>query len=577
MDRRIVNDVRFRVGRLIDVQGGFPHGTPYEQTVNAWPTLNSAPAPADTDHDGMPDSWETSNGLHPNDASDRQAIAVNGYTNLENYLNGIDNTTPELNFAGVLANFSQPGSAPSAVQTLTVSGSNLTGDVTLTAPVNYEISTNGTTWVNSSSSIVLAPAGGNISDVTLFIRLNAATPGGYAGNIVAATPGQTNFYVFVTTGNVAVVQPGTGPATAAWTLFNNPNPTVAGAISATAQALGSAISGTQFGSTIGGIPGWQRSATSLSLPVGFNPNSYVEYTITPAAGTTFTDTAFSVSAIGGGTGSARMAIYYSTDGFATSSSIGPVTYNGITYSNTTDNTNSVSLINSSVMSLTGQQVATASVNISVAPGQTLSIRIYAWITGTGNRYFASQNVMVKGFTTAEALPLKLTGFSAALENRQVRLLWNTTNEINTSRFEIERGKDGIHFSTIGTVAAINNRADNRYRFTDPELVDGNRYYRLKMFDKDGTTGYSKIAIVNGRSEGSFSVFPNPAVNAVTVTYARITTSSKLQLVAADGRILQLITLPAGSTQISIDVSSLTRGSYYFKTDGARKILPFIKQ
>lgn len=84
LDERIVVNVRNRTGRFIDVQGGYPHGTPYEQTVNAWPQLDSLPAPLDTDHDGMPDVWETSNGLNPNNASDRSIIAPNGYTMLEN-------------------------------------------------------------------------------------------------------------------------------------------------------------------------------------------------------------------------------------------------------------------------------------------------------------------------------------------------------------------------------------------------------------------------------------------------------------------------------------------------------------
>ena len=40
-------------GRLIDVQGGYEHGTAYELTTKAWPQLNSALAPPDKDGDGM--------------------------------------------------------------------------------------------------------------------------------------------------------------------------------------------------------------------------------------------------------------------------------------------------------------------------------------------------------------------------------------------------------------------------------------------------------------------------------------------------------------------------------------------
>ncbi|MBO2012019.1 T9SS type A sorting domain-containing protein [Hymenobacter negativus] len=89
LDQRIVNDVRNRTGAIIDVQGGFPAHSPYSVSQGAWPVLTCGPAPADTDHDGMTDAYETANGLNPNNAADRQTIAANGYTNLENYLNGL--------------------------------------------------------------------------------------------------------------------------------------------------------------------------------------------------------------------------------------------------------------------------------------------------------------------------------------------------------------------------------------------------------------------------------------------------------------------------------------------------------
>jgi hypothetical protein len=93
VDMRIVGDVINRTGKIIDVQGDFLHGTPYAQTVGAWPELVNYFAPIDTDKDGMPDAWEIANGLNPNSAADRQLIASNGYTNLENYLNGISGQT----------------------------------------------------------------------------------------------------------------------------------------------------------------------------------------------------------------------------------------------------------------------------------------------------------------------------------------------------------------------------------------------------------------------------------------------------------------------------------------------------
>ena len=70
--------------------GTTPTGIIDSQTdVAGWPVLSSEPAPEDTDHDGMPDAWETDNGLNPNDSEDRNGIGEGGYTNLEIYLNSM--------------------------------------------------------------------------------------------------------------------------------------------------------------------------------------------------------------------------------------------------------------------------------------------------------------------------------------------------------------------------------------------------------------------------------------------------------------------------------------------------------
>ncbi|MDQ6813732.1 MAG: pectate lyase [Bacteroidota bacterium] len=90
LDERIINEVKTRTGHMIDVQGGYPHGTDYSLTVNAWPTLHTMPRLTDTDNDGMPDTWETDNKLNPNDPSDAAKTSLNkAYTNVEVYINSL--------------------------------------------------------------------------------------------------------------------------------------------------------------------------------------------------------------------------------------------------------------------------------------------------------------------------------------------------------------------------------------------------------------------------------------------------------------------------------------------------------
>jgi pectate lyase len=90
LDERIVNDVRTRTGRIIDVQGGYPHGTDYNVSRSAWPALLNGKTPTDTDNDGLPDEYEKKHGLNPSDPADGPAIDRNtGYTNIERYINGL--------------------------------------------------------------------------------------------------------------------------------------------------------------------------------------------------------------------------------------------------------------------------------------------------------------------------------------------------------------------------------------------------------------------------------------------------------------------------------------------------------
>jgi pectate lyase len=81
VDARIINNVIEGKGRIINSQ----------KDVGGWPDLKSAPAPVDSDHDGMPDSWEITHGFIPKDVSDSHADRdKDGYTNLEEYLNDTD-------------------------------------------------------------------------------------------------------------------------------------------------------------------------------------------------------------------------------------------------------------------------------------------------------------------------------------------------------------------------------------------------------------------------------------------------------------------------------------------------------
>lgn len=60
-----------------------------QNDAGGYPTMSGGTPPADSDHDGMPDDWETEHGLDPDNADDRNNTnhSTDEYTNLEMYLN----------------------------------------------------------------------------------------------------------------------------------------------------------------------------------------------------------------------------------------------------------------------------------------------------------------------------------------------------------------------------------------------------------------------------------------------------------------------------------------------------------
>jgi hypothetical protein len=80
LDTRLIGEFQSRTGKM-------------GRRGAAMPILNGGTPPVDSDHDGMPDTWEKAHGLNANNRADGAAFAANGYTNLENYLNELAGDT----------------------------------------------------------------------------------------------------------------------------------------------------------------------------------------------------------------------------------------------------------------------------------------------------------------------------------------------------------------------------------------------------------------------------------------------------------------------------------------------------
>ena len=74
------------------------------------------------------------------------------------------------------------GNGPSASKNFTISGTDLTDDVTLTAPTNYELSLSPDNGYFDSDEV--SPVSGTLTEITIYVRLKAGLEvGNYSGNV----------------------------------------------------------------------------------------------------------------------------------------------------------------------------------------------------------------------------------------------------------------------------------------------------------------------------------------------------------------------------------------------------------
>lgn len=121
-------------------------------------------------------------------------------------------------YSGSIPVISAPSSAPSVSafygsasgsSSVSVSGANLTADITATAPTSFEVSNDDTTW---GATTTFAQSGGSASG-TLYVRLAAtAAVGAHSGNVTLSSTGATGVDVAVS-GTVDLAAPTTAAAT----------------------------------------------------------------------------------------------------------------------------------------------------------------------------------------------------------------------------------------------------------------------------------------------------------------------------------------------------------------------------
>ncbi|MFT6745968.1 MAG: hypothetical protein ACJAZ2_000306, partial [Glaciecola sp.] len=167
------------------------------------------------------------------------------------------------------------------------------------------------------------------------------------------------------------------------------------------------------------------------------------------------------------------------------------------------------------------------------------------------------------------LPVELLSFDGHAEEMDNTLNWSTAAEINNDRFDIERSENGLIWDKITEVYGQGNTSTQHdYSYFDKNAECDNCYYRLKQVDFDGEYEYSgAILLVVERKKG-FNVYPNPAIDNVTVDMSEA--EGVISLYNSSGQLLMSVQNSVIGKN-KLNVSSLTRGHYYIVVRFADRI------
>ncbi len=111
------------------------------------------------------------------------------------------------------------------------------------------------------------------------------------------------------------------------------------------------------------------------------------------------------------------------------------------------------------------------------------------------------------------VPVKFTSVKAIRQNANIAVTWKVENQVNVTRYEIEKSADGSNFSKVGMVSATGGaNSSATYTWIDERVLAGMNYYRIKMIEVDGRHSYSPVARVSFNAQSEITIYPNPVTN-----------------------------------------------------------------
>lgn len=202
-------------------------------------------------------------------------------------------------------------------------------------------------------------------------------------------------------------------------------------------------------------------------------------------------------------------------------------------------------------------------------------------SASGGAKITSQHWFI--WSTGGVLPLNSIKVFAKQFNNAVMLQWQTLQESNVARFEIEKSTDGNNFIKIADALAKGNSTSQTNYWVEDKSPAAINYYRIKTIDVDGKMNVSSVIkyVLQYNVKASVIIYPNPVVNSADIYfYSKTNGIASYSILSTTGNSINTgkILLQKGMNKFSQNVSGLSAGTYLFllNVGGEKVSVKFVK-
>jgi hypothetical protein len=172
---------------------------------------------------------------------------------------------------------------------------------------------------------------------------------------------------------------------------------------------------------------------------------------------------------------------------------------------------------------------------------------------------------------ANSIPALLS-FTAVKSGSTALLQWSASHDQTLQRYVIGKSTDSVDFYDLDSLPPLTDtNSVHSYQYTDPGLVPGTNWYRLRLIDLNGNSSYSPVrSVVVSGDGGVITIYPNPVTDGTLYINSTVN-CRRIRLMDVLGRLI-LDQDVQGYLQ-TLSVRNLAQGIYLvvIDTDTGRQV------